>query len=46
MTMECSTEQLELHGLGRRTVVGKPDSGKVSSDGGGVLLRMESSHLA
>jgi len=39
MRTECNTEQLEFHGLGRRRVVGKFDGGKISSDGGGVLLR-------
>ena len=35
---ECSGEQLEFHGLGRRAVVGKFDGGMISSDGGGLLL--------
>ena len=39
MRTECNTEQLEFHGLGRRTVIGKFDGGRISSDGGGVLLR-------
>ena len=39
MNTECSTEQLEFHSLGRRTVVGKFDGGKISSDSGGLLLR-------
>jgi hypothetical protein len=30
---------MEFHGLGRREVIGKFDGGKISSDGGGVLLR-------
>ncbi len=36
---ECTREQLEFHGLGRRAVVAKFDGGMISSDGGGVLLR-------
>ena len=39
MKTECSAEQIEFHGLGRRAVVGKFDGGKISSDSGGVLLR-------
>jgi len=39
MKTECTAEQLEFHSLGRRTVVGKFDGGRISSDGGGVLLR-------
>ena len=39
MDTECSAEQLEFHGLGRRKVIGRFDGGRISSDGGGVLLR-------
>ena len=39
METECKAEQLEFHGLGRRSVVGKFDGGQISSDGGGLLLR-------
>lgn len=39
MSTECKTQQLEFQGLGRREVVGKFDGGKISSDGGGLLLR-------
>ncbi len=39
MTTECNTEQLEFHGFARRRVVGGFDGGKLSSDGGGLLLR-------
>ena len=39
MNTECSTEPLEFHALGRRTVVGRFDGGEISSDGGGLLLR-------
>lgn len=36
---ECSAEQLEFQGLGRRVVVGRFDGGPISSDGGVLLLR-------
>jgi len=39
MGTECTAEQLEFHGLDRRGVIGKFDGGKISSDGGGILLR-------
>ncbi len=39
MKTECTPEQMEYHGLGRREVIGKFDGGKISSDGGGLLLR-------
>ncbi len=39
MTTECKPEQLEFHALGRREVVGRFDGGRITSDGGGVLLR-------
>ena len=39
MKTECSPEQLEFHGLGRRAVIGKFDGGKITSDAGGLLLR-------
>ena len=39
MNTECTAEQLEFHGLGRRAVVGQFDGGKISSDSGGLLLR-------
>jgi hypothetical protein len=35
---ECNAEQLEFHALGRRSVVGKFDGGRISSDAGGLLL--------
>ena len=35
---ECNGEQLEFHRLGRRAVVGRFDSGTISSDGGVMLL--------
>ena len=39
MDTQCNAEQLEFHALGRRAVIGKFDGGRISSDGGGVLLR-------
>jgi hypothetical protein len=39
MKTECTAEQLEFHGLGRRVVVGEFDGGRISSDSGGLLLR-------
>lgn len=39
MNTECTTSQLEFHGLERRAVIGKFDGGEISSDGGGILLR-------
>jgi len=39
MNAECTPDQNEFHGLGRRDVVGKFDGGNISSDGGGLFLR-------
>jgi hypothetical protein len=39
MSTECTPEQFEFHALGSRAVVGRFDGGRISSDGGGVLLR-------
>lgn len=39
MKTQCSAEQLEFHGLERRTVVAQFNGGKISSDSGGLLLR-------
>jgi hypothetical protein len=36
---ECNGEQLEFHGLRRRTVVARFDGGAISTDGGSLLLR-------
>ena len=36
---QCIPEQLEFHSLGRRSVSGRFDGGRISSDGGGTLLR-------
>src|SRR5699024_5342966 len=39
MGTECTPNQLEFHGLGRREVVARFDGGRITSDGGGLLLR-------
>ncbi len=39
MKTECKPKQIEFHALGRREVVGGFDGGKITSDGGGLLLR-------
>jgi len=39
LATECNPEQLEFHVLGKRTVVGRFDGGRITSDGGGLLLR-------
>ena len=39
MRTECTPEQFEFHALGRREVVGRFDGGRLTSDGGGLLLR-------
>jgi hypothetical protein len=39
LATECIPEQLEFHALGKRSVVGRFDGGRISSDGGGTLLR-------
>ena len=39
MNTECNPEQLVFHPLGRRDVVGRFDGGRITSDGGGLLLR-------
>ena len=39
MKTQCTGEQLEFHALGRRSVTGRFDGGRLSSDAGGVLLR-------
>ena len=39
METQCSGEQLEFRPLGRRSVSGRFDGGRTSSDAGGVLLR-------
>ncbi len=39
MDTECIAQQLDFHVLGRREVVGRFDGGRITSDGGGMLLR-------
>ncbi len=39
MTPECQPTPLVFQNLGRREVIGKFDGGRMSSDGGAVLLR-------
>ncbi len=39
MTTQCTPEQLEFQSFGRRRVTGRFDGGRLTSDGGGLLLR-------
>ena len=39
MQTECTSPQLEFEGLGKSQVVGKFDGGRMTSDGGALLLR-------
>jgi len=39
MKAQCTAEQREFHGLGRRDVIGAFNGGRISSDAGGLLLR-------
>ncbi len=39
MSTECNPDQLEFHGLERRQIIGRFDGGRLTSDGGGLLLR-------
>ena len=39
MTTQCTAEQLQFHALGRREVIGRFDGGRITTDGGGLLLR-------
>ena len=39
MVTQCTPAQLEFHAFGRREVAGRFDGGRLTSDGGGVLLR-------
>ncbi|RLQ20723.1 hypothetical protein DWB85_16480 [Seongchinamella sediminis] len=39
MNTQCNPTQLEFRALGRRDVVGCFDGGRITSDGGGLLLR-------
>ena len=44
MAAQCTARQLEFEGLGRRRIVAKFDGGRMTSDGGALLLR-EADHL-
>ena len=39
MQTQCNAQQLEFPGVGRRRVVGAFDGGRISSDGGALLLK-------
>ncbi|XOV85992.1 MAG: IS1380 family transposase [Pseudomonadota bacterium] len=39
MNTECKSPQLEFHAFGARDVVGRFDGGRITSDGGGLMLR-------
>ena len=39
MATECTPAHLQFHAFGRRDVIGRFDGGRITSDGGGVLLR-------
>ena len=39
METQCTGQQLEFHPFGWRSVSGRFDGGRISCDGGGVLLR-------
>ena len=39
MNTECTPKQLAFQSLGRREVIGRFDGGRITSDGGGLLLR-------
>ncbi len=39
MVTECNQQSFRFHALGRRDVVARFDGGRITSDGGGVLLR-------
>jgi len=39
MSTECTPTQLEFHPFGKRQVIGRFDGGRLTSDGGGLLLR-------
>ena len=39
MTTQCTSEQLEFQSFGRRRVTGRFDGGRLTSEGGGLLLR-------
>ena len=39
MEIECSTKSIEFHPHFRRNVTGRFDGGRITSDGGSLLLR-------
>jgi hypothetical protein len=39
MQTQCNAQQLEFPGVGRRRVVAAFDGGRISSDGGALLLK-------
>ena len=39
MSTQCTPTQLEFHAFDRREVIGRFDGGRLTSDGGGLLLR-------
>jgi len=39
MSAKCNQQSFEFQVLGRRSLVGRFDGGKITSDGGGLLLR-------
>ena len=39
MTTQCTPQQLEFEGLGRRQIVAGFDGGRMTTDGGALLLR-------
>jgi hypothetical protein len=39
MATECNPAQLEFHAFGNREVMDRFDGGRITSDGGGLLLR-------
>ena len=44
MATECNQQSFAFHALGRRDVVARFDGGRITSDGGGLLLR-EMEHI-
>ena len=39
MSARCTPTQLALHAFGRREIAGRFDAGRLTSDGGAILLR-------
>ena len=39
MVTECNQQSFGFHAVGRRDVVGRFDGGRITTDGGGLLLR-------